>query len=173
MSAQTISIRSESKEDIQKIYLIHKQAFGQENESALIDALRETSLYDPKLSLLAIIDEKPVGHILFYPLTVETTNGFINTLGLVPLGVITEFQKQGVGTKLVEEGIKVAKSFGYTSVFVVGNPHYYQRFGFELVKGITNNIHEPNDRVMFLELEKDSLKNVQGVLHYPKEFEGL
>lgn len=168
-----IIIKSESDQDFKSIYQIHFEAFRQENEAKLINDLRKTSKFDSRLSLVAFVNDESVGHILFYPLTLKTYNDSIPTLGLVPLAVKPEFQKKGVGTKLVNEGLSIAEKLGFKSVFVAGDPNYYGRFGFKLVNDIDNNIGEPIDHLMFLELEESTLNNISGTLIYPKEFKDL
>lgn len=168
-----IVIKPESEQDFKSIYQIHFEAFGQENEAKLINELRKTSQFDSRLSLVAFVNNQPVGHVLFYSIMLEVSNSFVTTLGLVPLAVKSEFQQQGVGSKLVNEGLIKAKDLGFKSVFVVGDPNYYGRFGFKLVKGIDNNIGESVDHFMFLELEKDALNNISGKLIYPEEFKSL
>lgn len=173
MDIDNIVVKPETPSDYQNIYLIHKDAFQQDNESKLIDNLRKTASFDKRLSLVAFIGPQTVGHILFYPLNIKTDSGLIPTLALVPLAVKPESQKQGIGTKLVNEGLKQAKSLGYNSVIVAGDPNYYGRFGFKLVDNIKNNIGEPLDHFMSLELEPNSLKGIHGIIEYPHEFNKL
>ncbi len=90
------------------------------------------------MSLVAFSDSEAVGHILFYPLSIKTNSGLIPTLGLVPLAVKPEHQKQGIGTKLISEGLKQAKSLGYNSVIVAGDPKYYGKFGFQTNYDLNN-----------------------------------
>lgn len=165
-----ITIKQETDEDFRSIYTIHKQAFDQNNEAELILQLRQTKIFDSRLSLIAFYKTEAVGHILFYPLILKTKNVSIQTLGLVPLAVKPQFQNQGIGSFLVKEGLKRARNLDYKSVFVVGNPEYYKRFGFSLFRGITNNIGVSPDHFMALELVTGSLKNIEGKLIYPPEF---
>lgn len=173
MNNYKIVIRSETDKYYDSIYQIHSKAFNHVNEAKLINSLRKTPDYKPELSLIASINNEPIGHVLFYPLNIETENGSIATLGLVPLAVKPEFQKQGIGSKLVEKGLKIAGELGFKSIFVVGDPEFYGRFGFKLVNGISNNIGEPPDHFMYIELEKDSLANVKGALIYLEVFKEL
>lgn len=168
-----LTIKPETTNDYTAISWIHKKAFGRDNEPKLIEDLRKTSSFDPRLSLIAFSDSQAVGHILFYPLAIETNSRTVDTLGLVPLAVKPSFQKQGIGSQLVIEGLSRTKQLGYKSVFVVGDPNYYSRFGFKLAKNITNNIGEPENHFMFIELEPNCLKDIKGVLRYPPEFSNL
>lgn len=173
MNDSAIIIRPETQNDYKEIFLIHEQAFCQQNEAVLINNLRKTDIFDSNLSLIAYCNDKAVGHILFYPLTIKTATTTIPTLGLVPLAVKPEYQRKGIGTQLVNEGLKRAKSSGYKSVIVVGNPNFYGRFGFKQANNLNNNIGVPVKHLMSLELEQGSLKNVKGVVEYPAEFKDL
>lgn len=173
MDIDNLIVKPETSNDFKIIYSIHNDAFSRNNESKLIDILRKTASFDNRLSLVAFIGQQAVGHILFYPLNIKTNSNLIPTLGLVPLAVKPEFQNQGIGTKLVIEGLKQAKSLGYNSIIVTGDPNYYRRFGFKLVDGIKNNIGEPLDHFMYLELKPDALKGIHGIVNYPPEFNEL
>lgn len=91
----------------------------------------------------------------------------------MPLVVKPEFQNLGVGSKLIEEGLNSANDLRYKSVFVVGDPNYYGRFGFKSVTDISNNIGVSPNHLMFIELEKDALSGISGILTYPAVFKEL
>lgn len=173
MNNTQILIRSENQKDYKSVFSIHQEAFKQNNESKLIEALRKTPQFIPQLSLIASVNSQIVGHILFYPLEIKTERGSLPTLGLVPLAVKPTFQQQGIGTQLVNEGLKQARLLGYTSIIVAGNPNYYKKFGFQIVNGLTNNIGEPVDHFMYLELKSDALKEIRGIVEYPSVFKEL
>lgn len=90
--------------------------------------LEETS---PKtIALVAEIDGKVVGHIAFSPVTFDTSKklkGYI----LAPLGVKPEYQKRGIGSKLIESGIEQLSRKGVNILFVYGDPKFYCKFGFK------------------------------------------
>jgi putative acetyltransferase len=86
--------------------------------------------YISVLSLVAEIDNKIVGHILFFPIKIISQENEYETLSLAPMSVLPTYQKMGIGSKLIEYGIKAAKKAGYGSIIVVGHPDYYPRFGF-------------------------------------------
>ena len=62
----------------------------------------------------------------------ETENDYKEVYNVVkaPLAVLPEYQKQGVGSKLIEEGHKIAKKLGYHFSIVLGSEKYYPRFGY-------------------------------------------
>jgi len=82
------------------------------------------------LSLVAIAGDRIVGHVLFAPVTVEPHPGESKWAALGPIGVLPGFQGQGVGSRLVREGLAGCRSRGCGAVVLLGAPGYYSRFGF-------------------------------------------
>ncbi len=80
--------------------------------------------------------------------------------------------KQGIGSRLVKEGLKKARTLGFKSVIVLGHAKYYPRFGFEPASrwGVQPPFEVPEDVFMALELVRDGLKDIQGTVEYPPEF---
>jgi len=165
-------IRSETKQDYNQIRKINDLAFGQENEGKMIDALRKTSDFNFLLSLVAEIKGKIVGHILFYPIKIKNKKEEHTVLSLAPMAVHPEFQNNGIGRKLVNRGLKIARELGFGAVIVVGHPNYYPRFGFKSAKNwkIKLPFEVPVDAFLAIELKKDYLKNCSGTVEYPKQY---
>jgi putative acetyltransferase len=88
-----IEIRKEQPEDIPTIRIINEQAFGQPHEANVIGTLRQ--LCDEFLSLVAIVEGRLVGHILFSPVTIEHSVNVVQGMGLAPMAVLPEYQRQG------------------------------------------------------------------------------
>jgi hypothetical protein len=85
-------IRAEQTDDIAAIQEVNRLAFGQEDEALLVQLIRESPGFIPGLSLVAIKDEKVVGHILFSRIHIETPHGDVEVLSLAPMAVLPEFQ---------------------------------------------------------------------------------
>lgn len=84
--------------------------------------------YIRDLSFVVESEGKLVGHIAYTKSTITTKNGTVNTITFGPISVLPEYQKMGVGRKLVEHSTAVALSLGYTSVLIIyGDPRYYGR----------------------------------------------
>jgi putative acetyltransferase len=79
---------------------------------------------------VAVDGGRIVGHILFSPITVETNHQGIKGMGLAPMAVLPERQRQGIGSALVREGLSLLSAQQCPFVIVVGHPEYYPRFGF-------------------------------------------
>ena len=168
-----LSIRPEKPEDISSIYALNKSAFGQDNEARLVDALRESDVFIPELSLVAEMNDEIVGHILFTRLKIVSGIGIKHeSLALAPMAVSPDRQRQGIGTELVVHGLAKSKELGFDSVILLGHKEYYPRFGF--VPASRWNIKAPfdcSDAVfMALELKQGSLTDVSGTVEYPPEF---
>lgn len=122
-------IREEKPSDSSAITIVHDLAFGGTGESRIVQRLRQRSKLT--ISLVAEVDGTIVGHIAYSP--VSSGQGIIG-LGLAPVGVLPSHQKQGIGTKLIEQGNRSAYAKGYNRIFVLGYPEYYKRFGFVLAE---------------------------------------
>ena len=121
-------IRAERPEDVQEIRDINIEAFDTEAEANLVEVLRNSGI--PLISLVAEEGGGLIGHILFSPVTLEDGKSSLSIAGLAPMAVLPNWQNKGIGSKLMEEGLRHCKHFGYAAVVVLGHPGYYPRFGF-------------------------------------------
>jgi len=167
-----ITVRQELKEDYSRIKAINNQAFGQEDESRLVEKLRKRDQFIPELSLVAETNETVIGHILFYPVKINSSNQKHTTLSLGPMSVPPEYQKKGIGGMLINEGLKRAKDFRFRSVIVVGHPEYYPKFGFTKASkwSIKVPFEVPDEVFMALEIVEGELQDKSGIIEYPAEF---
>jgi putative acetyltransferase len=81
------------------------------------------------ISLVAEADGVVIGHIAFSPVTVDGRNE--GWFGLGPVSVDPDRQGNGIGSRLVLEGLALLKANGAKGCVVLGDPHLYMRFGFE------------------------------------------
>lgn len=163
-----ITIRQEQPEDVAAIHAVNEQAFGRAAEAELVDRLRANG--KAMLSLVAVQDGEIVGHILFSPVTIESSGGMFAASGLAPLAVRPEVQKQGIGSQLIKRGLEQCRAAGLTGVVVVGHPEYYPRFGFVPASryGIKCEYNVPDEVFMALELRDGAL--CAGFAKYQPEF---
>lgn len=169
------TIRPETEKDRQAVYEVNAQAFGQEDESKLIDALRRTDAFIPELSLVAERGGRVIGHILFSKVKIMTEGGEVPALSLAPMAVRPEHQNQGIGSALVRRGLEESRRLGHRIVAVLGHPDYYPRFGFTIADehGIRPPWDVPREAFMVYELVPGALSGVTGVVDYPREFPGV
>lgn len=172
-----LHIRKEYSEDKNEIYELITKAFksaehSDGDEQNLVNRLRNSNSYIQNLSLVALDNEIIIGHIMFTKLSIVNDNNTYDSLALAPLSVSPDYQGKGVGSKLIEHGLKIAKELGYKSVIVLGSEKYYPRFGFKEASmfQIKAPFEVPSENFMAIELEKDSLNNVNGTVVYAKEF---
>ena len=164
-------VRLEQPQDIPKIREVNERAFGQEQEASIVDKLRENC--DSTLSLVALAENEVVGHVLFSPAVIESDNGGLVGSGLAPLGVLPEYQRQGIGLELVQAGVERIRESGCPYIIVMGHPEYYTRFGFETASmfGIISEWEVPDEAFMILMLNKRVMKGISGVARYRQEWD--
>jgi putative acetyltransferase len=168
-----IAIRPAKPEDWPAIVEINDAAFEGPGESALIAALERSGR--PVISLLALADTVPVGHIFFSPVRIQSPGRPIPSAALAPMAVSPPFQSRGVGSQLVEAGLRECRDQGYELVVVVGHPDFYQRFGFSPAAGagLESVYSGAGDAFMVIELTAGALEGRAGVVEYPEEFAGV
>jgi len=82
-----------------------------------------------------------------------------------------EFQRQGIGSKLIREGLERCRQAGYDAVVVLGDPAYYSRFGFVRAADFgLQNEYGVHDEFMVLPLRRGALDGVSGMVKYLPEF---
>lgn len=169
MVSRPITIRPEEREDYPAIYELVRCAFSRENEAWLVDMLRELPEFVPALSLVAQMNGRIVGYILFTP---TRTTGGGTVLALAPVAVDPPFQRQGVGSALVTRGLAECRRLGYGVVIVIGHPGYYPRFGFSPAreKGFEVLFPVPDEAFMALELRPGAFEDAGGTIVYPQAF---
>jgi putative acetyltransferase len=124
---RNLIIREATPDDRMAILDLTARAFGQLEEVEIIEQLERDN--DILFELVADIDGKIVGHILFYPIGVF---GKLGAVGLGPMCVDPWMKRERIGTSLVNGGLQVVKDSGSALVFVLGHDWFYPRFGFNV-----------------------------------------
>ena len=152
--------------DADAIRQVNMEAFGQPQEAQLVDALRGSC--NDLLSLVAADGDEIVGHILFSPAFVADVRG----VGLGPMAVSPERQRDGIGSELVRAGLAKLEERGCPFVIVLGHADYYPRFGFERAsaRGVRCRWDVPDEVFMLLVLDKTAMSGVSGLARYRPEF---
>ncbi len=167
-----VIVRAEREEDVQAIDVVNISAFECEREAKLVTALRSSDAFVPELSLVAEYHKRIVGHILFSRARLKCQEGLEKViLVLAPESVVPSQAHRGIGSLLIEEGLNIAKTEGFTAVVVAGGePSFHAKFGFTPATawGLECNLSIPNDLVMAVELQKNTL--CAGKIIYPAAF---
>jgi putative acetyltransferase len=166
-------IRAATAADLDAIVAVHRAAFSRDAEADLVRRLVEAGR--DAISLVAVDDDDAVlGHVLFSPVTVEEGDDG-KALGLAPVAVLPDHQRQGIGRALIEEGIGACFVRDARAIFVLGSPAYYASFGF--TKASAHGLHDAFDggnAFQVLALTVDGLGDYRGRVDYAPEFsEGL
>jgi len=167
-----MEIRAEIEQDRDAIFALNRDAFDTTIEADLVDTLRLQA--DPHISLVAEDGDAIIGHIMFSPATLSADAG-LRILGLAPMAVVPERQREGIGGTLLRAGLEACRKLDYRAVFVLGHPRYYPRFGFVPASryGISSNYDVPDEAFMALELVPGVLNDKAGKMHYHRAFDGL
>jgi len=167
-----MTIRTEQQTDYESVYHVIKNAFetaehSDGNEQDLVNALRQSSVFIPELSLVSEINEKIVGHIMFTKLQI----GAHTSLALAPLSVLPQYQRQGIGTSLILEGHKIAQALSYSYSVVLGSEDYYPRVGYLPAEkfGIQPCFEVPSKNFMAYKLCENA-PIISGIVKYAQEF---
>lgn len=161
-------IRREEPGDREQVRVVNEAAFARADEADLVDALRTEGAV--LLSLVAEVEGRIAGHILFSRMTVETAEGAVAAVSLAPMAVLPEYQGRGIGSELVRRGLAELGELGERIVIVLGHEHYYPRFGFSVEKARRLKSPFPPEAYMALELSAGALEGVEGAVRYAAAF---
>jgi putative acetyltransferase len=170
---EAISIRPEQPEDYPDVFLVNERAFGTSAEARLVDSVRP--VVRPFISLVAVLEDKVVGHILFTPVAIEGDTKAWRAMALGPMSVLPKYQNQGIGSRLVLAGLEACRQINEPVVFVLGHPGFYPRFGFQPAaeKGLRYKHSDFDPYFMVTELVPGALNGMSGLVKYHSEFDKL
>ena len=158
-------IRDEQCADLAAISGIVTAAFGRPGEAVLVDRLRRGG--DIVLSLVAIDGDKVVGHALLSRMTAP-----FQALGLGPVAVLPNRQRSGIGSRLIRAVIDRAGQLDWQAIFVLGDPNYYRRFGFDPTLAAGFSCRYAGPHLMVLPLGA-ALPAATGLIDYAPAFRAL
>ena len=159
-------IRAEQVADRAAIHAVVMAAFGRADEADLVDRLREDG--SVVISLVSLdADAVVTGHVLL-----SRMDAPFKALGLAPLSVLPAHQRSGIGSQLVRAALRRAKDLGWEAVFVLGDPQYYGRFGFDAARASGFSSPYAGPHLMVLALA-GSLPVSAGAIAYAGPFASL
>jgi putative acetyltransferase len=165
-----ITVRHEQSSDAVVVRTVLADAFGGRAEADLVDRLRTNE--DLVLALVAALEDRGVvGHIGFPRLAVDAPDGSAPAVGLAPLAVATDLWNRGIGSALVRRGLALLAERGEQLVFVLGDPAYYGRFGFDAAAATP--FVSPYSGPHFMVLRLAQTAPLDGIVRYPSAFADL
>jgi putative acetyltransferase len=166
-----VIVRRENFEDpVERsaVRAINEAAFDRPDEADLIDALRADGAV--LLSLVAQVEQRIAGHILFSRMWIDGGNGPIQAVALAPMAVLPEHQRHGIGEQLIRHGLDLLHGRDEKIVIVLGHPDYYPRFGFSSEKARFLESPFPPEAFMAMELNPGALDGIRGRVRYSAAF---
>jgi len=151
-----------------QIAALMRAAFEGDAEADLVDRLHRDRLV--AASLVALAGQDVVGHVLFSDLAVTIDGRGVRAVALAPLAVRLDYQRRGIGSRLVLAGLSIVRDRQYAAAIVVGHADYYPRFGFSAA--LARKLVAPfaGDSFMAVELVPGSLQGESGTVRYPPAF---
>jgi len=130
-----VILRREVPNDRSAVFAVHTAAFarpdgGEVPEAKLVSALRGAGDVIPALSIVALINEEVVGHVVCSRASIDGRP----SVGLGPLGVLPAYQRRGVGQALMHAVLAAADALDEPAVVLLGDLGYYRKFGFQLAE---------------------------------------
>tara|TARA_R110001583_G_scaffold135989_3_gene287843 strand:+ start:21026 stop:21556 length:531 start_codon:yes stop_codon:yes gene_type:complete len=172
-----VKIRQEIPTDYKAVYSLIEIAFKNDEfsdhrEQLLVERLRKSKKFINEFSVIAEIDGEVVGHILLTKIKIKDKLKSNESLALAPVSVLPKFQNQGIGGRLIDYVHRKAKALGYKSIIVLGHENYYPKFGYKRADlfDIQLPFEAPKENCMAIELVKNGLEGITGIVEYPKEF---
>jgi predicted N-acetyltransferase YhbS len=174
-----VTIRNTIEIDYLKTEYITREAFWDVykpgcDEHLVLHIIRNRNCYIKELDFVALHKDEIIGHIICTKAKViSTQNKEYGVLCVGPISVLPEFQKKGIGAKLMIQSITIAKESGFTGMILFGNPDYYHRFGFKNAAeyGITTKDCQNFEPFMALELQDNGLKEIKGKFYEDSAYE--
>jgi putative acetyltransferase len=166
-----VTVRKEETKDSDAIRRVNDKAFENLAEGKVIDKIRSSDA--EILSLVAEKEDKIVGHIFYSTAEIKSKNSTIRGMGLAPMAVLPEFQKQGIGKMLIQESLNMLRKEEHAFIIVLGHEDYYPKFGFEKaskygIKCQWDGV--PDEAFMIMNLDQEKMKGVTGLAKYRDEW---
>ena len=173
-----ISIRLEKENDYRNVEYMTREAFWNLykpgcDEHLIIHKIRKVPAFIKELSFIACDNDRIVGNIIYSKAKViNDENKEFEVLCMGPIGVLPSYQRQGIGSLLMNYSIEKAKQLGHKAVIIFGNPEYYHRFGFINAKeyGIQTSLGVNFEAFMALELYDGGLSGISGKYYEDEVF---
>ena len=173
LNQTAVTVGVETPAAFRAIRRVSMTAFGRPSEANLVDVLRRHGQL--VMSLVAAVEGEVVGHAVLTQVTVIPTVPGLRMLGLGPVAVLPEFQRQGIGSILISETTRQASDDGWQAITVVGDPEYFARFDFAQARrvGLRCEFQVPAESFLVLQLQPGIFEGLPGCVRYQPEFSGF
>src|SRR6478735_3273325 len=104
MSISNVLIRYETEADLENIDSVVGAAFRRPVVVDLLHALRASTAW--RHSFIAVREDRVIGHVAYTRGWIDAPLRLVEVLLLSPMSVHPDFQRQGVGTRLITESLQ-------------------------------------------------------------------
>lgn len=173
-----ICIRHETPADYRNTEIVAREAFwnlyfpGAE-EHYLIHQMRNHPDFIPQLSFVMEVDGKIQGGIFYTHSKIAAPNTDYPTITFGPVFVAPEYQRQGLGRKMIGHSIQQATAMRFRAILTLGYPYHYKPYGF--CGGKKYGISMPDGKfytgLLVLPLRSNSLSDCTGHVVFSDVFE--
>lgn len=131
-----IELRREQSSDYSETENVTREAFWNHyspacSEHYLLHIMRDCPAFVPELDVVAVCDGKMVGNVVYMKSVIRADNGnSYEVLSLGPISVLPEYQRKGIGGRMIEYTRDIARRMGFAAILLCGDPDYYSRQGF-------------------------------------------
>ena len=131
-----IELRREQSSDYSETENVTREAFCNHyspacSEHYLLHIMRDCPAFVPELDVVAVCDGKIVGNVVYMKSVIRADNGnSYEVLSLGPISVLPEYQRKGIGVRMIEYTRDIARRMGFAAILLCGDPDYYSRQGF-------------------------------------------
>lgn len=165
-----VELRKEEEKDYFETENVIREAFWNRfipacDDHYILHIMRLSPDFIPELDIVAIHNKKIVGNVVYVKCELISDDGNkYEVIGLGPIGVLPEFQRKGIGSKLINYSRQIASQMGFRAIFLFGDPNYYTKNGFVSAEsmGIRTEDNKYHDAMHVCELYKDALKGIKG-----------
>lgn len=175
-----MNIKLERKENYKEVENLTREAFWDVyrpgcSEHLVLHKLRDAKSFINELDYVVIEDNKVIANIIYTKMYNEKGEMLNDVIAFGPISVHPEYQRKGIGKKLIEVSLERAKELGYKAVLITGDDKFYKPLGFEAAYkyGITlpgMSIEDKAEFFMAMELEEGYLDNHSGIYDFDKVF---
>lgn len=177
-----MELRLENEKDYLEVENLTRDAFWDVyrpgcNEHLVIHNLRQSDSFIKDLDYVFIENNQIVGNIVYSKMFVGLEKKMSNeVISFGPISVHPDFQRKGIGKKMIEYTLNKAKNLGYKAVLITGNNNYYNPLGFESASRYNiylPDMSEDDEAVYFMvkELDEGYLKNISGIYDFDTCFD--